>query len=158
MILRMFNEELLEALCQKTKLFCGPWGRLLQYPQLRTYQKSVKSVVLFSDSPHSFHIRSTFRSTILFDFDGIPMASRESQWYPNGIPSILHVDLHNCSRLLGITCLLLALPCLLSLPHIDAPTTDRRWFRYYPMMSIQVGEKYRLTQGSHSPASSTHQV
>ena len=78
----MLNEELLEALCQKTELFCGPWGRLLQYPQLRTYQKSVKSVVVYSDSPHSFHI-VPHGSTILFDFDSIPMAS---QWHPNGIP------------------------------------------------------------------------
>lgn len=108
----------MEALCQKTKLFCGPWGRLLQYPQLRTYQKSVKSVVLYSDSPHSFHIRSTFvphfvpnSSTILFDFDGIPMASQAfSMWISTTVHGSL-VSLVFCSRFLA------SCRCLTSMLH-----------------------------------------
>ena len=40
------NEELLEALCQKTKLFCGPWGRLLlQYPQTPSTDQKISEII-----------------------------------------------------------------------------------------------------------------
>ena len=133
------NEELLEALCQKTKLFCGPWGRLLlQYPQTPSTDQKISEIIevsgFYSDnSPHSeFHIVPPYSLTLIpmasqWHPNGIPMAS---QWHPNGISmasqafsmwisTIIHGSLVSvvfCSRFLA------SCRCLTSM--LQPPTDD----------------------------------